>query len=97
MAKTSNVSVRIDPELKAQLEIIYAKHGLALSQALKLFMNESIKKNGFPFDLSFKEVSGEPRRRCDFCGNDSPQIKLLKSPLGTCICEDCSLICKILF
>jgi len=101
MAKTSSVSVKIDRELKEQLEIIYAKRGMTVTEAVRLFLNESINKKGLPFDLSFSEVSGEkneePQRRCDFCGNSGSQIKLLKSPLGTCICEDCSLICKILF
>ena len=99
MGKTSSVSVRVEPELKKQLEIIYARHGMTVAQAVRLFLNESVNKKGLPFDLGFSEVPGgeKPQRKCDFCGNVGAQMKLLKSPLGTCICEDCSLICKILF
>ena len=102
MKKNSSVSVRIEPEIKEQLEVIFAKHGMTVTQAVRLFLNASVKKKGLPFDLGFDEVPGagkeqQPLRRCDFCGNSGAQIKLIKSPLGTCICEDCSLICKILF
>ena len=106
MGKTASISVRVDPELKERLELIFAKHGITVAQAVRLFLNESDNKKGLPFDLGFSEVPGgedkksQPPvkiRRCDFCGSAGAQIKLLKSPLGTCICEDCSLICKILF
>ena len=97
MAKTASISIKIDPEIKEQLKVIYAKYGMTLPQAVKFFLDESIIKQGIPFDLGFDAVPGEDKRRCDFCGNHGEHIKLLKSPLGTCICEDCSLICKILF
>ena len=99
MAKTSSVSVKIDSELKEQLRIIYAEYGMTLPQAVKFFLDESLIQQGIPFDLGFTVPGQEEEalRRCDFCGNHGAHMKLLKSPLGTCICEDCSLICKILF
>ena len=95
---SKSISVRIDADQKEQLEIIYKKHGMTVSQAVKLFLHESLNKKSLPFDSGFSAASGDkPGKRCDFCGNSDERLKMLRSPLGTHICEDCALICKILF
>ena len=49
MGKDAIVHVRIDPEDKAQAEQIYADMGTSLSEAIRLFVKQSIKVKGLPF------------------------------------------------
>ena len=51
MSKSTNISFKVDPELKKEVETIYARYGMTLSQALKIFMYESKNSKGLPFDL----------------------------------------------
>ena len=47
--KTSTFQVRINPEIKAYVEEIYAKSGLTLTDAFNLFLQQSINVQGLPF------------------------------------------------
>lgn len=49
MGKDAIVHVRIDPEDKAAAEAIYADMGSSLSEAIRLFVKQSIKMRGLPF------------------------------------------------
>jgi len=51
--KTTNYSIRIDPEIKTKAEKTFAEFGLNLSEAITVFLHMSIKKCGFPFELTY--------------------------------------------
>ena len=51
MAKTSNLYVRIEPELKEQAENILAALGIPASSAINMFYKQIILQRGMPFDL----------------------------------------------
>ena len=51
MAKTANISLRTEPEVKQQAEKVYARFGLSLSDAITTFLYQSINVGGFPFEL----------------------------------------------
>ena len=51
MAKTANISLRTEPELKEQAEKLYASFGLSLSDAITVFLAQSVNVGGLPFDL----------------------------------------------
>ncbi len=53
-AKTDTFRVRINPELRRQLEQIYAKNGLTLTDAVNVFFQQSLNVGGFPFPLTEK-------------------------------------------
>ena len=53
--KTTNYSLRLDPEIKSQAEAIFSELGLNLSDALNVFLHMSIKWRGFPFEVSLLE------------------------------------------
>lgn len=55
MAKTANLNIRIDPEVRKEAEDIYGEWGLTISDAITAFLMQSIKVQGFPFDLRRKE------------------------------------------
>ena len=47
----SIISVRIDPEMKAQAESLYSELGITLSEAVKIFIKKSINYGGIPFEV----------------------------------------------
>lgn len=50
--KTDTFRVRINPEIRKQLEEVYAKNGLTLSDAVNVFFQQSLNAGGFPFAVS---------------------------------------------
>lgn len=51
MAKTKTLTVRIDPELKEDVEQILTDLGLSTSQAIVLFYKQVQLHHGLPFDV----------------------------------------------
>ena len=51
-AKTDMFRIRINPELRAELERIYAKNGLTLTDAVNVFFQQSLNTGGFPFPVT---------------------------------------------
>ena len=51
-AKTDVFRVRINPEVKQELEAVYAKNGLTLTDAINVFFQQSLNTGGFPFAVT---------------------------------------------
>lgn len=51
-AKTDVFRVRINPEVKRELEDVYAKNGLTLTDAINVFFQQSLNVGGFPFAVT---------------------------------------------
>lgn len=51
-AKTDTFRVRVNPALRMQLEQIYAKNGLTLTDAVNVFFQQSLNAGGFPFSVT---------------------------------------------
>ena len=49
--KFANVNVNLCPEVKQEVENIFAYHGLTLPEAITIFINHARYAGGFPFDL----------------------------------------------
>ena len=50
--KTDMFRFRINPDVKKRVEDVYAKNGLTLTQALNIFIQQSINAGGFPFQVN---------------------------------------------
>ena len=48
---TTNLNVRIDTELKKQSEKIFNELGLNMSTALTVFLRQTVRSNGIPFEM----------------------------------------------
>ena len=48
---TVNFSVRMDADLKREVEAIYAELGMNLTSAVNAFLRQSVRVGGMPFDL----------------------------------------------
>lgn len=58
MANTTNFSVRMDSDIKKQCESLYNELGMNLTTAINVFLRQSIRVGGFPFDVKL----GQPNR-----------------------------------
>ena len=51
MPNTANLNVRIDPELKAQAENLFADLGMSLTTAITVFFRQAVRENRIPFEI----------------------------------------------
>ncbi len=47
--KTDMFRFRINPEIRKQVEDVYSKNGISFTQAINIFIQQSINAGGFPF------------------------------------------------
>ena len=48
---TTNISIRMDTELKAQADKLFAELGMNLSTAFNIFVRQSLREGGIPFEI----------------------------------------------
>ena len=51
MAKTANITIRIDPETKTSAEQLFSSFGITVTDAISIFLHKSIMEGGLPFDV----------------------------------------------
>ena len=51
MPKSASMYIRIDPTVKAEVEAIYSKYGMSITDAINIFLYQSRNIGGLPFDL----------------------------------------------
>lgn len=56
---TTNVTIRLDSDVKAQAEELFAELGMNLSTACNIFFRQSLRKGGIPFDISLNKPNKE--------------------------------------
>ena len=49
---TSNISIRMDADLKAAAEALYSELGMNLSTAFNIFVRQSLREGGIPFRIT---------------------------------------------
>ena len=59
MANTTNFSVRMDSDIKKQCEAIYGELGINLTTAINVFLRQSLRVGGFPFDVRIEQPNKE--------------------------------------
>ncbi len=52
MSSTTNFSVRMDRDIKKQCEALYGELGMTLTTAINVFLRQSLRAGGFPFDVT---------------------------------------------
>ena len=56
---TSSYTHRIDPDLRAQSEALFAELGMSLGTAINVFLKKAVRVGGFPFDVSLDTPTRE--------------------------------------
>ena len=59
MSKTALLTIRIEPNVKSKLEKLYASFGLNISDAINMFIHQSLIVGGLPFELKDPFYRGE--------------------------------------
>lgn len=52
MNKSVNMCVRVDPELKAQAEVILEQLGMTMNGTINMFLNQIVREKRVPLNLS---------------------------------------------
>lgn len=56
---TTNISIRMDTELKAQADALFSEFGMSLSTAFNIFVRQSLREGKIPFDISLNKPNKE--------------------------------------
>ena len=56
---TTNVSIRMDADLKAQADALFAELGMNLSTAFNIFVRQSLREGGIPFEIRIERPNKE--------------------------------------
>ena len=56
---TTNISIRMDTELKAQAEALFSELGMNLTTAFNIFVRQAIREGGIPFEIKLDKPNKE--------------------------------------
>ena len=59
MAKTANLNIRIDPATKHEAEQLFSCFGMTVSEAVTIFLHQSIMEGGLPFAVKQPRFNAE--------------------------------------
>lgn len=56
---TTNISIRMDSDLKAQAESLFNELGMNLTTAFNIFVRQSLREGRIPFEVSLNQPNKE--------------------------------------
>ena len=59
MPKTANLHIRTDPEIKESVERLYSAFGITITDAINMFLHQSLLVGGLPFSLRHPRYNAE--------------------------------------
>ena len=51
MAKSANINVRIEPDVKKSAELLFSNFGITVTDAINIFLHQSLLVGGLPFEV----------------------------------------------
>ena len=51
MPRSAVMNLRIEPEIKAEAEKLFGSFGLTVTDAVNVFLRQSLMRGGFPFEI----------------------------------------------
>lgn len=58
-SETTNISIRMDKDLKEQAENLFSELGLNMTTALNVFVRQSVRQGKIPFEISLSKPNAE--------------------------------------
>ena len=55
MAGTTNVSIRMDADLKTQADALFGELGMNMSTAFNIFVRQAVREGRIPFEISINQ------------------------------------------
>jgi DNA-damage-inducible protein J len=74
---TTNISIRMNTDLKTQADSLFAELGMNMSTAFNIFVRQSLREGKIPFDISLNQPNKETiaaMREAERIGKD-PSVK----------------------
>lgn len=59
MAKTANINVRTEPDVKTNAEELFATLGMTVTEAINIFLHQSLLVGGLPFEVKQPKYNAE--------------------------------------
>ena len=59
MANTTNISIRMDTDVKAKADALFNELGMNISTAFNIFVRQSLREGRIPFDISLNQPNAE--------------------------------------
>ena len=56
---TTNISIRMDADLKAQADALFSELGMNLSTAFNIFVRQSLREGGIPIAIKMEQPNQE--------------------------------------
>ena len=56
---TTNISIRMDADLKAQADALFNELGMNLTTAFNIFVRQSLREGGIPFEIKLDQPNKE--------------------------------------
>lgn len=56
---TTNISIRMDSELKAQADALFNELGMNITTAFNIFVRQALREGGIPFEISIHQPNRE--------------------------------------
>ena len=56
---TTNISIRMDSDVKARADALFAELGMNLTTAFNIFVRQSLREGGIPFEVKGGQPSKE--------------------------------------
>lgn len=56
---TTNISIRMDSELKAQADTLFSEFGMNITTAFNIFVRQSLREGRIPFEISINQPNKE--------------------------------------
>lgn len=56
---TTNISIRMDSELKAQADTLFSELGMNISTAFNIFVRQALRDGKIPFEISLNQPNSE--------------------------------------
>ncbi len=51
MAKTANINIRVEPDVKECAEALFSAFGMTVTDAINIFLHQSLIVGGLPFEV----------------------------------------------
>lgn len=59
MAETTNLTIRMDKELKEQAEQLFSELGMNMTTAFNIFLRQAVRQGKIPFEISLNVPNAE--------------------------------------
>ena len=70
MAKTTNINIRTEPDVKQRIENLFSQFGITVSDAVNIFFHQSLMQGGLPFQMQIPEYNAETLAAIDDVDNN---------------------------